>query len=196
MLRYYQLRRLSSNDSEWSRRQYPRDANTPWIRALNVAYVLDDAHISDVQNSLPRFYIQNHITPVDNEEQALTETRKPGFDPSMTAVVENVPTGWMPDATASGVAKIVEHRNNHLELEVQTSGRVFLVTSESFYPGWTATVNDQPVKILPTNVAFRGIPLNPGRSHVVMNYFPDKLVLSAVISLLGLGVVLCGLLLR
>ncbi len=44
LLRYYDLRRTFSNDTDWSRKQFPRDFETPWLRALNVGYVLDNGN--------------------------------------------------------------------------------------------------------------------------------------------------------
>src|SRR4030095_9172058 len=44
LLRYYRLRRLLSDDGETSRLQYLRDPGTPWARALNVGYAIEDAN--------------------------------------------------------------------------------------------------------------------------------------------------------
>ncbi|MCB0105699.1 MAG: YfhO family protein [Caldilineaceae bacterium] len=46
--------------------------------------------------------------------------------------------------------------------------------SEIWYPGWRATVNGEPVPILRTNGALRGIAVPAGTSQVEMEFSPDS----------------------
>jgi hypothetical protein len=213
LLRYYDLRHSFSADVPWSRRQFPRGFDDPWIRSLNVGYVLEDKaapqrifdpekydrldfssiHVYLVKTPQPRFYIQNRIIAVDNEQDALKAALKGNVDPSTAAIVENLPEGWIPDTVDGGSVKVLEYEDNRVVLEAHTGGRAMLVTSEALYPGWTATINGNPASIVPANVAFRGIPLNTGDSRIVLQYRPEYFFLSAMISLLATAAVLFGL---
>jgi len=216
LLRYYDLRHSFSNDAPWSRRQFPRGFDSPWIRSLNVGYVLEDKAAPErvfdpekyerldlrsirgyrVKAPQPRFYIQNRIVAVDNEQEALDAAVKGSVDPSTAAIIENLPKDWRPDAVDGGSVKVLEYDDNRVVLEAHTGGRAMLVTSEALYPGWTATVNGKPASIVPANVAFRGIPLNAGENQIVMQYKPENLFISAMISLLASAVVICGVAVR
>jgi hypothetical protein len=210
LLRYFNMRHTHSDDPGWSRRQFPSDFSSVWIRALNTGYLLENRtspareldttryeqlplesiHVYRVKDPLPRFYVQNRVVPADSEEDAVRRATNREFDPSTAALVENLPQKWTPDPTAQGTVKVSRYENNAIDLDVETSGQALLVTSEAYYPGWTATLNGRAVPILPTNIAFRGIALNPGENRVMLRYFPDRLYLSLGITLLGLAAVI------
>lgn len=214
LLRYYDLRHLFSDSPGWSRRQFPRDLNSPWFQALNIGYVLEDAAAAErpidedryerlpftsvrmyrVKNPLPRFYVVNRIIKVADETQALAEIQQSGFDPVRNAIVQDAPNGWTPQESAYGTVNVLRYENNRVDLDVQTSGTALLVTSEPLYPGWTVTVNGVATSILPTNVAFRGIPLNAGANHIAMRYFPEGFILALAVTLVACALVLCGIL--
>jgi Bacterial membrane protein YfhO len=213
LLSYFNLRHTFSDEYEWSRKQFLRDLNSPWIRALNIGYIIDDAkapnrqtadgfieslpfqsfRIYKVKDPLPRFYLQTKVVVVRDEEEGLKVAKDPAFDPTQKAIVEELKEDWQAADSAEGTTKVLTYENNRIELDVQTFVRSLLVTSEPFYPGWTATVDNRSADILRTNVAFRGIFLEPGRHHVVMRYFPSGLVLGLTISLLALAITLISL---
>jgi uncharacterized membrane protein YfhO len=41
-----------------------------------------------------------------------------------------------------------------------------------YYPGWTGTVDGRPAPVLPANLAFRAVALEPGRHVVEFCYEP------------------------
>ena len=77
-----------------------------------------------------------------------------------------------------------------MELEIESSGRAILSSSEILYPGWTATINGKAADLLTVNLAFRGVPLEPGESRVVMEYFPQGLASSLLVTLASLMITL------
>ena len=64
--------------------------------------------------------------------------RQPGFDPADEAIVEGIDSGG---DVAPGKFLNERLEDTRLELDVETSGRSFLVVADSFFPGWTATVD-------------------------------------------------------
>jgi uncharacterized membrane protein YfhO len=152
-------------------------------------------HVYKVWNPLPRFYLESRVLRVRSDQEALDKIRNQSFDPAAASIVEGLDDSWTPSQNATGTVKIVRYEANRLELDVAATGRVFLATSESWYPGWTATVNGKAMKILPTNVAFRGLPLDAGENHVTMQYFPNYWTLSIGVTAVALLLVVAGLLL-
>ena len=125
-------------------------------------------------------------------------TRRVGFDPKQTAIVEaanadlrNVhPCGTdVPDP-----AHIVSYQPDRVTLRVHASCPGLLVLTDSYYPGWNATVNGTQTPIHATDGAFRGVAIPAGSSTIVFHYQPrsfrNGLLLAALslVAISGLGV--------
>ena len=73
-----------------------------------------------------------------------------------------------------------------MELEATLAAQGFLVLSDSYFPGWQATVDEQPVPIFATNHLFRGVLVPPGRHRIRFVYHPTTIYWGAVGSVTGL----------
>ena len=66
--------------------------------------------------------------------------------------------------------------------------------SDVFYPGWTATIDDQPTTLYPANFAFRAVLVPPGEHRVTITFEPITwrlgLAITALtlVGLIGFGV--------
>jgi len=78
--------------------------------------------------------------------------------------------------------------SNQLILAVKNRGK--LVIHDTFYPGWQARVNDQPVTIYPYEDIFRSVEVIQDNSRVEFNFRPRSFYLGAWISLISLVLVL------
>ena len=74
----------------------------------------------------------------------------------------------------------------HLELDVATPTPAFLVTSETFYPGWRAWVDGRETTLRMTNAAFRGLEVEAGHHRVAMRFRPTILYKGTAVSLVAL----------
>jgi hypothetical protein len=86
--------------------------------------------------------------------------------------------------TTNETVSFVVYTPTYIEIEAQTlSEDNVLVLQDSYYPGWTATVNESSVTVSRANVNFRAVPLPTGTSRVIFGYnpwwFPGVLVFGA-----------------
>jgi hypothetical protein len=81
------------------------------------------------------------------------------------ALVETFP--FIP---SDAVATRVLETNNRVEIDVAASGDAFLAAAITRHKYWSATVDGEPVAIVPTNIAYSGIEIPQGRHSVVMRY--------------------------
>jgi len=103
-------------------------------------------------------------------------------------IVED-PTRPLPaDASVSGTARIVTDLPERVVIETKSDGPAYLVLSDTFDPGWSATVDGRPAQIWPGYVAFRAVYLPSGDHTVVFTYCPAGFKL-------GLSISSCGILL-
>jgi hypothetical protein len=141
-------------------------------------------------NALTRFRFVRRITSAQDLDDALSLMNRPGFNPAEEAVVE----GISGDRQMSPGALLSEKlERTRLQWEVETSGRSFFVAADSFFPGWTATVDGRSVPILAVYGCVRGVLIETaGRHHVEMHFVPPGL--DAGLACTGIGLLLLGIL--
>jgi uncharacterized membrane protein YfhO len=78
-------------------------------------------------------------------------------------------------------------REQPCEIEISATMETpgVLVLSDSWHPGWSATVNGQPQPILRCNTAVRGVALPAGTHRVVMRFRPVTLPLGQGLAAAG-----------
>lgn len=96
-------------------------------------------------------------------------------------------------------ARVAEKRDNQLNIDTFNNKKVngsitmsepsILSTTIPYTKGWKATVNGEKVETLIVNEGFIGLPLAAGNSEVTFTYQPPFLVLGAILSLVGIGLV-------
>jgi uncharacterized membrane protein YfhO len=111
--------------------------------------------------------------------------RAPGFDPSATAVVE-APGEPSETLSGAGMVRVVSYQPAEVRLETESAAPVFLVATDSYYPGWKAFADGQPTRLYAADAGFRGIRVPAGRHRIEMRFVPATLYWSAGISGLAL----------
>ncbi len=173
------------------------------VRYLITVHTLDSPRLEKVlsgpvnvyRNSLARdrAFLVGCTESATGSEEALSVLLS--VDPRVTAVVEGegVPCGPHP-----GAVYMVQHRPEEVRLHADLDREGLLVLTDTWYPGWKATVDGEPAEILRTNVTFRGLVLGPGVHEVIFQYQPDwswtlPLALGAWILVLTGGLLATGL---
>lgn len=138
----------------------------------------------------PRAYVVHATRVVPHWRVALAAMRA-GFDYHRTALVEEAIPG-LPAETgaATELAVIRAFAAEHIEVEVATASPGLLVLAESYFPGWSATVNGEPASCLPANGWMRAVSVPAGTSRVVLSFTSSRLAQGAWVSLLAIVVVL------
>ncbi len=149
---------------------------------------------------MPRAWLVSEAEAVDGEE-ALRRIRGeslPEFDPTRTALIE-VPQAELPVvpggvlATRSKV-RVVSYEANRLSYETDAPTATILIASEIFYPGWEASVDGKPTRIMVTDYLLRGVALTAGQHRIEMSYHTPAARNGVIISILTL-LILLGLVL-
>lgn len=126
--------------------------------------------------SLPRAYFASSLSVVASREEALRAIESDRFDPFQQVVVESSGTSASKDTPASiaavKAARLVKSTNNLVACKFQCDTAGVLVLTDTFYPGWTATVNGVEKPIARANAFFRAVFVEPGRHTVIFEYKP------------------------
>ena len=101
------------------------------------------------------------------------------------------------DSTA--IATLTGYEANELTYDVESHDGGVLVFSEIYYPGWTCTVDGQPVEIGRVNYVLRAIHIDGGKHKVVLTFKPKSERITETIAysaLALLALLFVGLLVR
>jgi uncharacterized membrane protein YfhO len=66
------------------------------------------------------------------------------------------------------------YTSDEVTLQVESTCAGLLVLPDTYFPGWTATVNGHERPIYPTDGAFRGVTVPKGTSRVEFRYEPRQ----------------------
>ncbi len=108
----------------------------------------------------------------------------PGFDFRREVLLDAGLATRPPGEGQVGECRIVAYRPDHVELEVSARRAALAVILDSFDPGWSARVDGRATPVLRADVAFRALPVPPGRHRVEMEYWPRGLTLGLALSAL------------
>ncbi|GAB4445383.1 MAG: hypothetical protein Kow0031_27920 [Anaerolineae bacterium] len=125
--------------------------------------------IRAVADALPRAYVVGQGIAAPNFEAALSALLAPNFDPRREVVIMEA-AGSLPAAPGTAAfapAAVDTDLPRQVSLRAETSAPGWLVLTDSWYPGWQATINGQPAAIWQANAAFRAVWLAQAGSHRV-----------------------------
>ncbi len=79
--------------------------------------------------------------------------------------------------------QLVENLPQYKYIQVESDHAGWVFISESFYPGWRAKLDGEPVEIYPANLAFQAISVPPGDHGLEIYYFPVSFIVGFIISI-------------
>ena len=134
---------------------------------------------------------------MSGEAAALAAATAPVFDGRRVAVTERVLPG-LPQARRgepreAGTARLARYEAERVVVDADAKRRSLLVLTDVHYPGWSATVDGEPVPIERVDYLLRGVLVPAGAHRVEFSYEPASFRAGWIISLLGLVGVLAAL---
>ena len=85
-----------------------------------------------------------------------------------------------------GVA-VQEHAPNRVRIQVKMACKGMVILSDTFFPGWRATIDGASAPIYEVNAAMRGVIVPAGAHTLTFQYRPASVVWGALLTLLGVG---------
>jgi hypothetical protein len=110
---------------------------------------------------------------VENDDHALSHIISGAFDPAREVLLHD---GVLPRTRgtgsqgATGRTAIASDTPRRVVVDVDAPEDGYLVLADTFYPGWTASVDGRPTEIARANVAVRAVGVPAGRHRVVFEF--------------------------
>ncbi len=176
------------------------DSIFPVLNMLNARYFimpLQDGRTVPVLNPYvygPAWFVDK-LTYVDNANQEIERVGKMNirheavadkrFEPQLKTAVKQ-------DGTS--VVKLTSYMSDRLTYDVNSGKGGVIVFSEVYYPGWTATVDGQPVELGRVNYLLRAINVAPGKHTVELTFRPQSVTTTETIAYFAYAVLLLAIL--
>ena len=152
-----------------------------------------DVKIYENLDNLSRPFIVHQAQVIPGDAEAVTVMRDPSFQPAQTVILAEQPrVQGQPGAGADRV-EVMSYTPERVVVNAGLAGDGYLVLMDTYYPGWEARLDGQPVPIYRANLIGRAVELPAGRHQIEFDYRPQTFRLGAIISLVSLVLVAIGL---
>jgi hypothetical protein len=162
-------------------------------------YVDNEMRVLEDTAALPRAFLVPNARVAPSLGTALSEMIHRPFRPDQEVILAD---GATTQATApvaerggQGTARVVSYAPGDVQIHTSATADAWLVLSDTYYPGWTAAVDQQPVSVLRGDVLFRVIPVPAGEHDVEFKFEPTSVKIGLLISLIAVLMVVAGLVL-
>ena len=181
-----------------------------WLEALSVRWLIlpvatDSERVACVgrtffsrvyrlKDSQPRARFAEGVRLVSNRDELAWLSKNGLFDPKREAALYGAPNVRCYWGAASGLpggtgdARIVTGRANEVGIDARSERGGLLVLADTYYPGWTATVEGTATPVLRVNGMQRGVFVPAGAHRVTFRYQSNAVRWGLALS--GIGVAL------
>lgn len=132
------------------------------------------------KDSVNRFYSPSNILSSKSLPETFEIINSENFNTKNSAVIEN--DNAAPVTVVECQISSLNYAAQKISLKTNCPQEGFLAFSQVFYPGWKATINNNPSEILKTNGIFSGLKLPAGNSEITINYFPNSFIYGAFLT--------------
>ncbi len=160
---------------------------------FSIAYKSDTVAVWQNQDVMPRAFVV-HGAELADDRSAFARLEAIDFPAGRLVLLADgraVEETNDPRAQTDQV-RIVDDEPERITLEVAVGRPGYLVLADSWYPGWSATVDGNPAPIYRADVILRAVPMTPGQHMVSFVYRPLSFWAGVVVSLVTL-IVMAGI---
>ena len=172
---------------------------TKLLDLLNVKYVIspkifkasgyriskktEKVNIYENENFLPRAFLADKAVIIKDEKKILEKMKSKDFEPEKEVILEEEVLERTGRVSREESVSILKYEPNYVEIKAETSAPKFLVLSDTYYPGWKASVDEKPCKIYRADYVLRAVYLESGKHIVKFTYDPFSFKIGAIITL-------------
>ncbi|MCG3179750.1 MAG: hypothetical protein BIFFINMI_02093 [Phycisphaerae bacterium] len=167
------------------------DSDPFWMRVMNVRAASHFTREGGWQivyaapgQYVPRAWLVDSAEVLPCDAATIARMRRLAWDPLRSVLLTAEPSIKL-DGTGQPPGRVTKIRRlpgAGLEIQTDSSRAGYLVLSEQFYPGWSATVDGKPVKLEQADYIISAIPLPAGEHRIEYRYRPPAVYAGAAMT--------------
>ena len=140
---------------------------------------------------LPRAFLVGRVIAASDPAQIPLTLLESNVDWTSSAIVEGPAVSQLLETELKYAdVQIIRYEDQVVEIATMSDTPALLVLTDSYYPGWRATINGQRTPIYRTNYWFRGVFVPAGQHQVQFEYAPLAFQIGLAITLISLLIAL------
>ena len=148
-----------------------------------------DVKVYECSDTLPRAYFSPCYRTVPSAGEALAVMREDGWDARQEAVIVSDGQGACAGDQRLGNVTVALYQPERVRLAVDAPTDGYVILTDSYYPGWQATIDGEPTTIVRANYLFRAVPVSVGSHEIEFVYRPQPFRVGAILSGLAIALV-------
>ncbi len=159
---------------------YLHDPDTPMrlpfdeAERFRSAGTIDGLEVYENLKAFPRAFLVGDAEVVEESAALFERMADENYDPAKVVLLEKpLPRAMKPvEGSDPGAATVLLRSSNRVDIAVNAKEDCVLVLSDAYYPGWRATINEEPAEIFPAYSLFRGVQVPAGEHTVAFRFEP------------------------
>jgi hypothetical protein len=144
---------------------------------------------------LARAQLIDSANVIADPKQMLEALANPKFTPGHKVLLEKpvslMPTGSGADLSEPGVVQLSDLSTDAIEITADVSRNCILLISDNYSAGWHARSLDgapaqKDYEVVRADYTLRGIPLTPGKHHLLLEYKPTAYIVGKYVTMISL----------
>jgi len=141
------------------------------VPGLDPVLIEGEVTLYENRQFLPRAFLAERVEEVPRDVDVFE--RLAAIDVAHVALVEpGALSAPLPDGSVKGDVTIDSRRPGRMALSVHSDREALLLYSQTWAPGWQATINGGLARVMRVNGALLGVVVPAGDSHVIFDYSP------------------------
>jgi len=139
-------------------------------------------NIMQNKNVTPRAFLTSGYKIVTSPKDYETMLMDPTFSPAGTVLLDTAP-GFASLPAPAGTVLMKTYQPDDVIIETYTASPSLLVLTDTYYPGWTATIDNKPGTILLADYTYRAVSVPRGHHTVTMRFDPLSVRAGIIVSI-------------
>lgn len=136
-------------------------------------------------NSAPRAFLTNSYKIAVSNSDFEKNFFDPNFNPAKSIVLNKRVN--VDPKKKSGKIISTNYGQNKIQFKIDSSHSTLLFLSDTWYPGWTALIDNKETEILRADFAFRAVVVPAGKHNITFLYQPPLFIIGVIISMVSIS---------